>query len=1607
MSWLVNQLATLFLNMIVQGFNGIANMFLGVIAINGKESLDLFWRIFLPSVKSGSVWMIMVSMGLMIEYMISIFSISKSYLGPMARSEHPFQVLLKTMFFSILVVYSADICGWFLDIARLPFAVMATNSGVDGMDMGYDDPDESGLGDKIYGVVNGLFYEILNGDNSGEGAKAKADKDNLIQKAFGVLKKMFELILFEAITMIFATVVVAAIAWNYLKMIIEIAERYVVLGLLCLFSPLCIATGVSESTSSTFKSWCRVMISQMILTILALFFVRVFQGAVNRITSVGLSSQTLADGKTMYHPIIGLVFLLSWLRIGQRVDNYLGTLGLTAIAAGDGLFADMLGGSRAIAMSGRAIMGAAGAATTAFGAAGAVKAASKAGKGGILGAPSALKNGLGAYAKSEQFKRQNPGMHRAMTQFGNMKKAWRNGDSVPKTPEEAAKMAKKAEQAKTTNKAAHEQNKKTGFKSTGDVAKDAMVDQFGNTKLDNSDKTLSDYLKDGAEIKAAEMDENGGIATLKDKDGREFNVAFGEGIDGKSGRITAADPSSVVGQDLYGKPKEKGTKEDANDVLAMNDASGGDIAGEGSSEEIQGNEDNQNNIQMDKDGDFNAAGMTTAPTVGDIEDGGNSPSKDVDGENFRMKADVDNAIQDGAHNGMAVDANGKQESVSGLVDNKGFVKNGVDIKKDENGNSFIVGNNGKAVPVSQFGENGYRVNGFQSTLNKNNQAVGLDGKSHDISNLKNANGELNKSKLQKTAAGGAFYTANDGAIIPASGNGAIESVSQGISQSGQALDTQGNITKISSDHLNSNGTINTSKASSDGNGKFTVPGQNGSQVPVNMSTGGAAGIVGDNQQIATAIDKNGNLQDVSSYVGSNGKVDSSMLSGPSGAKTLDIGNGVSISAGDDGSLSGMQISQGVGTAGVGNDGMLHNVSGSVDPSTGLAKADAIKTDAQGSFVRADDGARVAVSENGSIQGAVTKSGANAATVNPSTGQTDNISRASAAAGGFMLGSMILGNSGKGSVRTDSGSMASGSYGYSSSAPSFSVANNSSQYVAPEAITPSTGTISPSYVEFHSDGTMSAPGINGGSVPVMEHAPGLYTPMVGSTYNSSASAGHQSMKVNIGDDSPLLSHSYSADSSLASGYSVSQGSLGSYIQTTGGEYAELSPRGITSNGSGIQRYNSLGSADPKGNYTYTMGSSGIDQLSEISGTQTYNPTSYSGPVAIRTNDSGDGRYRTVHSDGMSSSGGVLRFDANGRSNPSGNYVMCNASGGGYQFVEATTSSSGNISTYQQHTSLGNLELQRSADGGYAIDTSGGGQVVHSGDGTARLDLNNGGSFEIARSSIIGKDSVNYPQVSGKNGESYCLVPNTQFHYNGSTSDFASSLRGTAASGLVNQRIDLGSGIYTPVSDADISRSYGKGQSDDAYYVSNSMGGYDLATRDQMNDFSVPKYTQRLANGTGNIQSVFNKTGDQKASSVNYSSNLSYVSNASNGKVLFTTSNADVRYDANNDPITQGYALIPAQGMFGHNLDRASLQDGQDVQVVEKNGMEYYLTKVSLDKNHNVTSGLEAFKPPQSGQGVFSSRARYSINRGRIKDTNMQPRDTSDFMGKTGGKGRRLF
>ena len=88
---------------------------------------------------------------------------------------------------------------------------------------------------------------------------------------------------------IIALILVLILAWNYIKLLFEAAERYILLGVLVYTAPVAFSMGASQTTANIFKSWCRMFGGQVFLLLMNAWCLRLFVSMVGAFIANPLS----------------------------------------------------------------------------------------------------------------------------------------------------------------------------------------------------------------------------------------------------------------------------------------------------------------------------------------------------------------------------------------------------------------------------------------------------------------------------------------------------------------------------------------------------------------------------------------------------------------------------------------------------------------------------------------------------------------------------------------------------------------------------------------------------------------------------------------------------------------------------------------------------------------------------------------------------------------------------------------------------------------------------------------------------------------------------------------------------------------------------------------------------------------------------------------------------------------------------------------------------------------------------------------------------------------------------------------------------------------------
>jgi len=147
----------------------------------------------------------------------------------------------------------------------------------------------------------------------------------------------------SVVGVILQVILLISLGWNYFKMLLEVVERYIVVGVLCYTSPLAFAMGGSKSTNQVFRSWCRMVGSQLLLLVMNVWFLRAFNSSVGIFVAGGGALSTGGG-----HIFLWFFCAIAFLKTAQRFDTYLSAMGLSVAQTGGSMGLEMLMAARVL-----------------------------------------------------------------------------------------------------------------------------------------------------------------------------------------------------------------------------------------------------------------------------------------------------------------------------------------------------------------------------------------------------------------------------------------------------------------------------------------------------------------------------------------------------------------------------------------------------------------------------------------------------------------------------------------------------------------------------------------------------------------------------------------------------------------------------------------------------------------------------------------------------------------------------------------------------------------------------------------------------------------------------------------------------------------------------------------------------------------------------------------------------------------------------------------------------------------------------------------------------------------------------------------------------------
>lgn len=221
---------------IMYGLDLINSLVLGALGCD----MTVFLRYF-PAAET--MYEVFVSLAIGLILLIWVWNLFRNFgLGLGSEAEDPVKLSIRAIFFILLVLYANEIINTLLQIGGTPYSWIMT----------------SALPDLSFANFASVMLVIIGVCANG-----------------GVALIVLILILI--------------LAWNYLKLLFEAAERYVLLGVLVYTAPVAFAMGASQATSNIFRSWCRMFAGQLFLLLMNAWCLRLFVSMVGAFISNPLS----------------------------------------------------------------------------------------------------------------------------------------------------------------------------------------------------------------------------------------------------------------------------------------------------------------------------------------------------------------------------------------------------------------------------------------------------------------------------------------------------------------------------------------------------------------------------------------------------------------------------------------------------------------------------------------------------------------------------------------------------------------------------------------------------------------------------------------------------------------------------------------------------------------------------------------------------------------------------------------------------------------------------------------------------------------------------------------------------------------------------------------------------------------------------------------------------------------------------------------------------------------------------------------------------------------------------------------------------------------------
>lgn len=267
----------------------LCNTFTDALSLDTSRHAELF-----PFTETATTLFKTIGLGLVL--LIAAFQLAKFFFGPLsAVKESPVHILLRSAIAAGLVQSGDKILDVVIEMAKGPYSAMI--GAVQGM------PVLTRTVPNFAGIVTDAVA-VLAGD---------------APIAMGVI-------------LLGGLILIISLAFDLVKLMVEICERYLMVDVLFYTSPLTFSTIASGQTSAIFQRWLSMFFGQCIVMTLSVWS---FGIALSGISTLG----TKNGGGFIFQ----MILIIAACRLGLRMDSYMQQIGVNTATTGGSLLNEIAG----------------------------------------------------------------------------------------------------------------------------------------------------------------------------------------------------------------------------------------------------------------------------------------------------------------------------------------------------------------------------------------------------------------------------------------------------------------------------------------------------------------------------------------------------------------------------------------------------------------------------------------------------------------------------------------------------------------------------------------------------------------------------------------------------------------------------------------------------------------------------------------------------------------------------------------------------------------------------------------------------------------------------------------------------------------------------------------------------------------------------------------------------------------------------------------------------------------------------------------------------------------------------------------------------------------